>query len=87
MLQPAPRKKHGTGRWIRRGILLLVVIYAAMALVPCAVPPQQTAAQKADTSWVEAEASDLNADRACCAHGRGSAGCPACADSKRADLH
>ena len=64
MLQPAPRKKHGTGRWIRRGILLLVVIYAAMALVPCAVPPQQTAAQKADTSWMEAEASDLNADRA-----------------------
>ena len=34
MLQPAPRKKHGAGRWIRRGILLLVVIYAAMALVP-----------------------------------------------------
>ena len=64
MLQSAPRKKHGTGRWIRRGILLLVVIYAAMALVPCAVPPQQTAAQKADTSWMEAEASDLNADRA-----------------------
>ena len=39
MLQPAPRKKHGAGRWIRRGILLLVVIYAAVALVPCAVPP------------------------------------------------
>ena len=88
MLKPAPRKKHGTGRWIRRGILLLVVIYAAMALVPCAVPPQQTAAQKADTSWMEAEASDLNADRALLpAHGRGSAGYPACADSKRADLH
>ena len=81
MLQPAPRKKHGTGRWICRGILLLVVIYAAMALAPCAVPPPHTPPPKADPSRMEAEATHPNA------HGRGSAGYPACADSKRADLH
>ena len=46
------------------GVLLAVLLaYALAALIPCAFPPQLSAAEVADTAWMETEASDLNANR------------------------
>ena len=64
MLKTNPSKKHRRARWLRRGILLLVLAYAAAALLPCAFPPKLTQTQREDTAWMETEASDQNANRA-----------------------
>lgn len=41
----------------------MLLAYALAALIPCAFPPQLSAAEAADTAWMETEASDLNANR------------------------
>lgn len=60
----ARKKKRRTGRWPRRGALILLVLYALAALLPCALPPQLAPEAAADISWMETEASDRDANRA-----------------------
>lgn len=68
MLNSTPKekvkKKKSPWRWVRRGVLALVLVYVVMALAPCAFPPQLTPEEKADTSWMTTQASDLHVDRA-----------------------
>ena len=61
-----PQKHHPSHRVRRRigwGLLAVLLAYALAALIPCAFPPQLSAAEVADTAWMETEASDLNANR------------------------
>lgn len=58
------KKKKSPWRWVRRGALVLLLVYVVMALAPCAFPPQLTPEEKADTSWMTTGASDLHVDRA-----------------------
>lgn len=58
------KKKKSPWRWVRRGALVLLLVYVVMALAPCAFPPQLTPEEKADTSWMTTDASDLHVDRA-----------------------
>lgn len=60
----SPKKKRRTGRLARRIAAVLLLAYALGALLPCALPPQLSPEAAADTSWMETEASDLNANRA-----------------------
>ena len=61
-VSPTPKRRHP--HRIRRGALLLLLAYALAALLPCALPPQLTPEAQADTAWMEAEASDPDANRA-----------------------
>ena len=58
------KKQTSPWRWVRRGALVLLLVYVVMALAPCAFPPQLTPEEKADTSWMTTGASDLHVDRA-----------------------
>lgn len=61
-----PQKHHPSHRVRRRigwGLLAVLLAYALAALIPCAFPPQLSAAEVADTAWMETEASDLNTNR------------------------
>lgn len=58
------KKKKSPWCWVRRGALVLLLVYVVMALAPCAFPPQLTPEEKADTSWMTTGASDLHVDRA-----------------------
>lgn len=58
------KKKKSPWCWVRRGALVLLLVYVVMALAPCALPPQLTPEEKADTSWMTTGASDLHVDRA-----------------------
>ena len=61
-----PQKHHPSHRVRRRigwGLLAVLLAYALAALIPCAFPPQLSAAEVTDTAWMETEASDLNANR------------------------
>ena len=58
------KKKKSPWRWVRRGALVLLLVYVVLALAPCAFPPQLTPEEKADTSWMTTGASDLHVDRA-----------------------
>ena len=59
-LTPQRKKKHSIGRKIRRIVLLLLLVYAIVAVLPYAFPPKAQLAE----NWLENALSDANVDSA-----------------------
>lgn len=59
--KPRPKKRHRVGRWIRRGVLLAMVLYLCAAVVPYAFPP---ASQPLAADWIAQASSEENLDSA-----------------------
>lgn len=59
-LTPQRKKKHSIGRRIRRIVLLLLLVYAIVAVLPYAFPPKAQLAE----NWLENALSDANVDSA-----------------------